>query len=166
MRKHGGTPSWRDKHVTPAAISPPGVAQDRFCWGPTVRSSGMKAASPLHARGLFLFVTGATPRGTKGRLSMTECTHPPPPRPPPPSQGRRPARYWGDGTPRTRGQGDPQPTNGPDRRWGGSPLKAPPRDQGVTASAPDTGTGPNAAGLPTQAATQLNRRGAEDAPQQ
>ena len=27
MRKHGGTPSRRDKHVTPAAISPPGVAR-------------------------------------------------------------------------------------------------------------------------------------------
>ena len=27
MRKHGGTPSRRDKHVTLAAISPPGVAR-------------------------------------------------------------------------------------------------------------------------------------------
>ena len=27
MRKHGGTPSRRDKHVTPAAISPPGIAR-------------------------------------------------------------------------------------------------------------------------------------------
>ena len=26
MRKHGGTPSRRDKHVTLAAISPPGAA--------------------------------------------------------------------------------------------------------------------------------------------
>ena len=46
-----------------------------LCWGPTVRSSGMKAASPLHARSLFLFVTGATPGRTKGRLSTTECTY-------------------------------------------------------------------------------------------
>ena len=30
MRKHGGTLSRRDKHVTLAAISPPGVAQGRF----------------------------------------------------------------------------------------------------------------------------------------
>ena len=30
MRKHGGTPSWRDKHVTLAVISPPGVARGRF----------------------------------------------------------------------------------------------------------------------------------------
>ena len=33
MRKHGGTPSRRDKHVTPAAISPPGVARGRFVGG-------------------------------------------------------------------------------------------------------------------------------------
>ena len=32
MRKHGGTPSRQDKHVTPAAISPPGVAQGCL-WG-------------------------------------------------------------------------------------------------------------------------------------
>ena len=31
MRKHGGTPSWRDKYVTLGAISPPGVAR-----GPSV----------------------------------------------------------------------------------------------------------------------------------
>ena len=35
----------------------------------------MQAASPLHSRSLFLFVTGATPGGTKGRLSTTECNH-------------------------------------------------------------------------------------------
>ena len=35
----------------------------------------MSAASPLHARSLFLFVTGATPEGTMGRLSTTECTY-------------------------------------------------------------------------------------------
>ena len=44
-------------------------------WGPPVRSSGMSAASPLHARNLFLFVTGATPGGTMGSLSTTECTY-------------------------------------------------------------------------------------------
>ena len=36
----------------------------------------MYAACPLHARSLFLFVTGATPGGTMGRLSTTECTYP------------------------------------------------------------------------------------------
>ena len=35
----------------------------------------MSAASPFHARNLFLFVTGATPVGTTGRLSTTECTY-------------------------------------------------------------------------------------------
>ena len=35
----------------------------------------MSAASPLHARSLFLFVTGATPGGTMGRLPTTECTY-------------------------------------------------------------------------------------------
>ena len=35
MRKHGGTPSRRDKYVTPAAISPPGAARGGFfdAWG-------------------------------------------------------------------------------------------------------------------------------------
>ena len=75
MGKHGGTPSWRDKQVTPAEISPSSVARGPPVWGPTVRSSGMYAASPLHARSLFLFVTGATPGGTMGRLSTTECTY-------------------------------------------------------------------------------------------
>ena len=46
-----------------------------LCWGPTVRSSGMWAASPLQARRLFLSVTGATPGATMGRLSTTECTY-------------------------------------------------------------------------------------------
>ena len=39
MRKHGGTPSRRDKHVTPAAISPPGVARGRFVGGQQSASS-------------------------------------------------------------------------------------------------------------------------------
>ena len=33
VRKHGGTSSWRDKHVTLAAISPPGAARGRFVGG-------------------------------------------------------------------------------------------------------------------------------------
>ena len=49
-----------------------------------------------------------------------------PARPPPPSQGRRPACCQGNGTPRTHGQGDPRPTNGPNRGWGDKPLNAPP----------------------------------------
>ena len=35
----------------------------------------MQVASPLQVRSLFLFVTAATPAGTMGRLSTTECTY-------------------------------------------------------------------------------------------
>ena len=50
MRKHGGTPSRRDKHVTPAAISPPGVARGRFVGGQQSGLAGCKPP-PLLARG-------------------------------------------------------------------------------------------------------------------
>ena len=43
MRKHGGTPSRRDKHVTLAAISPPGVARGRFVGG---QQSGLAGSKP------------------------------------------------------------------------------------------------------------------------
>ena len=33
------------------------------------------ATTEIFARSLFLFVTGGTPGGTKGRLSTTECTY-------------------------------------------------------------------------------------------
>ena len=42
MRKHGGTPSWRNKDVTLAAISPPGVA--RGCFGG--HKSGLAECKP------------------------------------------------------------------------------------------------------------------------
>ena len=48
MRKHGGTPSRRDKHVTPAAISPPGVARGRFVGG---QQSGLAEPLPVPHRG-------------------------------------------------------------------------------------------------------------------
>ena len=50
MRKHGGTPSRRDKHVTPAAISPPGVARGRFVGGHQSGLAGCKPP-PLFKRG-------------------------------------------------------------------------------------------------------------------
>ena len=50
MRKHGGTPSRRDKHVTPAAISPPGVARGRFVGGQQTGLAGCKPP-PLFTRG-------------------------------------------------------------------------------------------------------------------
>ena len=40
---HGGTPSRRDKHVTLAAISPPGVARGRFVGG---QQSGLAGSKP------------------------------------------------------------------------------------------------------------------------
>ena len=43
MRKHGGTPSRRDKQVTLAAISPPGVARGRFVGG---QQSGLAGSKP------------------------------------------------------------------------------------------------------------------------
>ena len=52
MRKHGGTLSSRDKHVTLAAISPPGVARGRFVGGQQTGLAGCK--SPL------LFKCGAS----------------------------------------------------------------------------------------------------------
>ena len=53
MRKHGGTPSRRDKHVTLAAISPPGVARGRFVGG---HQSGLAGCKPPP-----LFKRGASP---------------------------------------------------------------------------------------------------------
>ena len=50
MRKHGGPPSRRDKHVTLAAISPPGVARGRFVGGQQSGLAGCKPP-PLLTRG-------------------------------------------------------------------------------------------------------------------
>ena len=50
MRKHGGTPPWQDKHVTLAAISPPGVARGRFVRGQQSGLAGCKPP-PLVTRG-------------------------------------------------------------------------------------------------------------------
>ena len=50
MRKHGGTASRRDKHVTLAAISPPRVARGRFVGGQQSSLAGSKPP-PLFTRG-------------------------------------------------------------------------------------------------------------------
>ena len=50
MRKHGGTPSWRDKQFTLAAISPPGVAWGRFVRGDQSGLAGCNSP-PLFKRG-------------------------------------------------------------------------------------------------------------------
>ena len=72
MRKHGGTPSRRDKHVTPAAISPPGVARGRFVGGQQSGLAGCKPP-PLYTRGASSFLSQARrqgePRGASPRPS-------------------------------------------------------------------------------------------------
>ena len=50
MRKHGCTPSRRDKHVTLAGNSPPGVARGRFVGGQRSGLAGCKPP-PLFTRG-------------------------------------------------------------------------------------------------------------------
>ena len=57
MRKHGGTPSGRDKHVTLAAISPPGVPRGRFVGGQQSGLAGCKLAP--------LFKCGASSRSSQ-----------------------------------------------------------------------------------------------------
>ena len=59
MRKHGGTPSRRDKHVTLAAISPPRVARGRFVGG---QQSGLAGCKPPP-----LFTRGASSCSSQGR---------------------------------------------------------------------------------------------------
>ena len=59
MRKHGGTPTRRDKHVTLAAISPPGVARGRFVGG---QQSGLTGCKPPP-----LFTRGASSCSSQGR---------------------------------------------------------------------------------------------------
>ena len=65
MRKHGGTPSWRDKHVTLAAISPPGVARGRFVGG---QQSGLAGSKPPP-----LFTREASSCSSQGRRQGEPC---------------------------------------------------------------------------------------------
>ena len=66
MRKHGGTSSRQEEHVTLAAISPPGVARGRFVGG---QQSGLAGCKP-------------PPLLTRGASSCS-------------SQGRRQGEPWG-----------------------------------------------------------------------
>ena len=50
MRKHRGIPSWRNKHVTLAAISPPRVARGRFVGGHQSGLAGCRSP-PFFERG-------------------------------------------------------------------------------------------------------------------
>ena len=84
MRKHGGTPSRRDKHVTLAAISPPGVARGRFVGG---QQSGLAGCKPPHlfTRGVPSCSSqrrrqgepkGASPRPSAPTYLPTQVPHP------------------------------------------------------------------------------------------
>ena len=83
MRKHGDTPSRRDKHVTPAAISPPDVARGRFVGGQQSGLAGCKPP-PLFTRGASSCLSqgrrqgepwGASPRPSAPTyLSLRLCT--------------------------------------------------------------------------------------------
>ena len=59
MRKHGGTPSRRDKRVGLAAISPPGVARGGFVGG---QQSGLAGSKPPP-----LFTRGASSCSSQGQ---------------------------------------------------------------------------------------------------
>ena len=58
MRKHGGACSRRDRHVRPAAISPPGVARVHFVEG---QQSGLAGCKPP-----LLFTRGAPSCSSQG----------------------------------------------------------------------------------------------------
>ena len=62
MRKHGKTPSRRDKHVTLAAISPPGVARGRLVGGNQSGLGGCKLP-PLFKRGASSCSSQGLPQG-------------------------------------------------------------------------------------------------------
>ena len=75
MRKHGCTASWRDKHVTLAAISPPGVFRGRFVGGDQSGLAGCKSP-PLFKRGASSCSSQQQHQWEPfGRLSTTECTY-------------------------------------------------------------------------------------------
>ena len=81
MRKHGGTPSRRDKHVTLAAIGPPGVARGRFVGGQQSGLAGGKSP-PLFKCGASSCSSqqqrqrepwGASPRPSAPTLPTLPC---------------------------------------------------------------------------------------------
>ena len=94
MRKHGGTPSRRDKHVTLAANSPPGVARGRFVEGQQSGLAGCKPP-PLFTHGTSSCSSqgrrqgepwGASPRPSAPTLPTSSCC--------PPTLQPRCARGW------------------------------------------------------------------------
>ena len=115
----------------------------------------------------------AHPRHSRaGRASATgSAPHQPPPGnrrciqlvPPPSSQSHQPVCRQRDGTPQTRGQGDPQQTSNPNRGVGGRNPETPRPRAGRDSTSPGQGQRPPdqpgqcATGLPTLAVTQSNR---------
>ena len=108
MRKHGGTPSRRDKHVTLAAISPPGEAGGRFVGG---QQSGLAGSKPPP-----LFTRKASSCSSQGRRQgepwgasprPSAPTYLPPAAPPPTRHPNEPSM-----------QGN-RPSGGPSHRCGG-----------------------------------------------
>ena len=75
MCKHGGTPSQRDKHVTPAAICPPGVARGRFVGGQQSGLAGCKPPPLFTRRASSLLSQGRRQGEPMGRLPTTKCTY-------------------------------------------------------------------------------------------
>ena len=106
MRKHGGTPSRREKQVTLAAISPPGVARGSFVGGHKSGLAGCKPP-PLFMRGTSSCSSqgrrrgepwGASPQPSAPTYLPTYLPPRPPARPrPPPTQ---PSTHHTDRRPR------------------------------------------------------------------
>ena len=75
MHKHGGTPSRRDKHVTLAAVSPPGVARGRFVGGQQSGLAGCKPP-PLFTRGASSCLSQGRRQGEQwGASPRPTCTY-------------------------------------------------------------------------------------------
>ena len=71
MRKQGGTPSWRDKHVMLASISPPSDARGRLVGGHQSGLAGCKPP-PLFKRG----ASSCSSQGQRQRKLWGACPRP------------------------------------------------------------------------------------------
>ena len=175
MRKHGGTPSWRNKHVTLAAISPPSVVRGGFVGG---HQSGLAGCKPPP-----LFKRGASSCSSKRQRQRDPCSASPRPSAPTylPSTTPRGGNYNNGPSPSTKSgspstvSGNTEPrattaslrrhtTTSPQTSSASSPTSSrgrPPCHQtGQTLSAPSTktGTGPTrASGAPYSVQSRRSR---------
>ena len=114
MRKHGGPPSRRDKHVTLAAISPPGVARGRFVGG---QKSGLAGCKPPP-----LFTRGASSCSSQGRRQGEPWGASPRPSAPTYLPHHQRAPHRGHNTPKQPRPTDAIPhTTGPTQRRADTP---------------------------------------------